>query len=51
MNARRLFTLLAAILVTTGQSLVVVTSTTASAEAQPSSIATLVHSDRGSAEV
>ena len=51
MNTRRLFTLLAAILVTTGQSLVVVTSTTASAEAQPSSIATLVQSDRGLGEV
>ena len=51
MNTRRLFTLLAAILVTTGQSLVVVTSTTASAQAQPASIATLVQSDRGLAAV
>lgn len=51
MNTRRLFTLLAAILVTTGQSLVVVTSTTASAEAQPPSIAMLVQSDRGLGEV
>jgi hypothetical protein len=46
MNVRRFFTLLAAILVTAGQSLVVVTSTTASAQAQPASFATLLQLDR-----
>ena len=51
MNTHHLFTLLAAILVTAGQSLVVVMGTTASAEAQPSSVAALLQSDRGLGEV